>query len=93
MASRKTTLMKAPAKSPAKNKATEKASAPAKAGVSLETCFKIAGEQILMEEINEKIRQDRLSEGHFPSRLRSNKTCLKDLGHHNSYIPFLPANY
>ena len=69
MASRKTTLMKAPAKSPAKNKATEKASAPAKAGVSLETCFKIAGEQILMEEINEKIRQDWLSEGHFPSRL------------------------
>ena len=69
MAWRKTTMMKAPAKSTAKNKATEKTSAPAKAGVPRETYFEIAVEQILMEEINEKIRQDRLSEGHFPSRL------------------------
>ena len=62
-------MMKAPAKSPAKNKATEKASAPAKAGVPRETYFEIAGEQILMEEINEKIKQDWLSEVNFPSRL------------------------
>ncbi len=55
----------------------EKAKATvAKISASQETYFEIAGEQILMEDINEKIRQAWLSEGHYPSRLKSIKTYL-----------------
>ena len=48
----------------------------AKATASQETYFEIAGEQILMEDINERIRQAWLAEGHYPSRLKSVKTYL-----------------
>lgn len=72
------------AKSPAKKntinaaaKATSKKSSnAAKPGAIQETYFEIAGEQILMEEINEKIRQAWLAEGHYPSRLRTIRTYL-----------------
>ncbi len=48
----------------------------AKISATQETYFEIAGEQILMEEINEKIRQAWLAEGHHASRLKSIKTYL-----------------
>ena len=48
----------------------------AKAAASQETYFEIAGEQILMEDINERIRQAWLAEGHYPSRLKSIKTYI-----------------
>ena len=77
----KKTPAKSTPKSPAKNKATgktaaKKSSAPAKSGATQETYFEIGGEQILMEDINEKIRQAWIAEGHFPSRLRTIKTYL-----------------
>ena len=50
--------------------------AVAKISASQETYFEIAGEQILMEDINERIRQAWLAEGHYPSRLKSIKTYL-----------------
>jgi len=74
---KKTTTGKAPASSSGNNKTTpKKASAPSKAGVSQKTYFEIAGEQILMEDINERIRQAWLAEGHYPSRLKTIKTYL-----------------
>ena len=48
----------------------------AKAAASQETYFELAGEQILMEDINERIRQAWLAEGHYPSRLKSIKTYI-----------------
>ena len=76
---------KAPAKKSASERTEKKAStkAPAKKAsaakastATQETYFEIAGEQILMEDINERIRQSWLAEGHFPSRLRTIKTYL-----------------
>ena len=55
----------------------EKAKAAvAKISATQETYFEIAGEQILMEEINEKIRQAWLAEGHYARSLKSIKTYL-----------------
>ncbi|MCR5823852.1 MAG: DUF6465 family protein [Lachnospiraceae bacterium] len=58
-------------------KASDKKASASKASTATqETYFEIAGEQILMEDINERIRQAWLAEGHFPSRLRTIKTYL-----------------
>ncbi|MCR4658454.1 MAG: DUF6465 family protein [Lachnospiraceae bacterium] len=55
----------------------EKAKATvAKISASQETYFEIAGEQILMEDINERIREAWLAEGHHAGRLKSIKTYL-----------------
>ena len=65
------TEKKASTKTPAKKASAAKAST-----ATQETYFEIAGEQILMEDINERIIQAWLAEGHFPSRLRTIKTYL-----------------
>ena len=88
---------KQPTKAPAKKSASEnsekkaatkapakKASAAKASTATQETYFEIAGEQILMEDINERIRQAWLAEGHFPSRLRTIKTYL-NLEEHRAY--------
>ena len=67
---------KAPAKAPAKKAPATKAPAAKASASTQETYFEIGGEQILMEDINERIRQAWLAEGHFPSRLRTIKTYL-----------------
>ena len=56
--------------------ASNKAPAAKVSASTQETYFEIGGEQILMEDINERIRQAWLAEGHFPSRLRTIKTYL-----------------
>ena len=76
--SAKTVAKEAAAATAAKTKKAPAPKAPAaKASASTqETYFEIGGEQILMEDINERIRQAWLAEGHFPSRLRTLKTYL-----------------
>lgn len=64
------------AKKTVTEKATKAKATVAKLSASQETYFEIGGEQILMEEINERIRQAWLSEGHYAARLKSIKTYL-----------------
>ena len=75
-AAKKTVTEKASKAKDTVKKDISSAKETAKATASQETYFEIAGEQILMEDINERIRQAWLAEGHYPSRLKSVKTYL-----------------